>query len=424
MEFFAEITGLLIMAAVSLRATLSAYRFAGQKLQLRRTDRHQFSKLSARVSSILEHDRKEQTLSWTGKRPFQVIARHFENEDESICSFYLVPYDNRPLPSFRPGQFLTLEVPLKNDDQPAIRCYSISSEPTEKRFYRITVRRIGSPGRERLGVKPGVVSNWLHDRIDRGNVLNIHAPSGTFHLSRTSTRPMVLIAGGVGITPMMSMLTWLTSVRSKRQVWLFYGVRNRADHAFRNNLKLLSEKNPNIRIVTFYSRATASCQRNRDFNIDGHVTVDVIRSILKNNKAFEFYVCGPASMMKTVTRDLTAWGVPGEDIKFEAFGPASVPELEAPKQSAAMVGETPAQIQFAKSKKTVPWTPGTKSLLDLAEASGINPRFGCRSGNCGTCMSKLRQGEVEYVRQPQTQIDEGSCLICISRPKGDVVIDL
>ena len=411
------------MTAVSLRGVLSAYELAERRLAAVRTDRHQIKVLAARVHLRLDSERERQSRTWSGIRKFQVAERKYENVSGSICSFYLVPADNKPIPAFRPGQFLTFELPLNGQTQPAIRCYSISSSPTEGRFYRITVKRIGAPENARGLAPPGMISNFFHDRLVRGSLLDVRAPNGSFFLNQNSERPIVLIAGGVGFTPLISMLNWLIATNARREIWLFYGVRNRAEHAMYDDLKVIANTRANVRIVTFYSQPSDTCREGTDYDVAGHVSVDVIKRVLRSGN-YEFYVCGPSSMMETINRDLQIWGVPPGDIKFEAFGPAALANYES-DESAATVGRTkPSQVHFSRSKKTVRWTPSTKSLLELAEANGIKARFGCRAGNCGTCSSGLQRGQISYIRQPGVELTSGKCLVCIARPQGDVVIDL
>ena len=423
MEFFAEITGFLILTAVSLRGALSAYGVAERRIAAVRTEQRQIKVLSARVDRRLDSEHERQRLTWSGTRKFQIVGRQYENATGSICSFYLVPGDNQPVPVFRPGQFLSFEVPLNGQMQPAIRCYSISSSPNERRFYRITVKRVGAPDCAPASVPPGMISNFFHDRLAPGSVLDVYAPSGSFSLNQNSERPIVLVAGCVGITPLISMLSWLVATHAKREIWLFYGVRNRAEHAMYDALKLLAKTCANFRTVTFYSRPSDTCREGVDYDVEGYVSVDVMKQVLKSSN-YEFYVCGPSSMMETITRDLYACGVGNDDIKLEAFGAAPLANSE-PGETAATAGHAkPHRVHFSRSNKTVRWTPSTKSLLELAEASGIKARFGCRSGNCGTCSSGIQDGKISYIRQPGVEPASGSCLICIARPQGDVVIDL
>jgi len=423
MEFFVEITGLIIMTAVSLRAAMSTYWLAERRVKAVITEKRHLKVLTGQVHVRLESERQRQSQTWSGTKKFQVIERQNENASGTICSFYIAPCDGQPLPAFRPGQFLTFEFPLKNDLQPAIRCYSISSSPAERRFYRITVKRVGAPEHASTATPPGMISNFLHDRVDVGNILDVRAPSGSFFLDQNSERPIVLIAGGVGFTPLISMLSWLIATNAKRHIWLFYGVRDRSEHAMYQDMKELAKIHANLHTVTFYSRPTDACRKGIDYDAAGHVSVDVLKQVLTPSR-YEFYVCGPSPMMETITRDLQIWGVPHEDIKCEAFGTYPITTSDAGDGTISTGDTKPQKIHFSRSKKTVLWTPSTKSLLELAEANDIKPRFGCRAGNCGTCASRIENGQVSYIRQPGTEPASGSCLICIARPNGDVVIDL
>ena len=127
-------------------------------------------------------------------------------------------------------------------------------------------------------------------------------------------------------------------------------------------------------------------------------------------------------MMNTVVSDLAAWGVPEKNIHFEAFGPASVtrPGGEEAKASVAAEGVV---VEFAKSGEKVVWSADAGSLLDFAEENGIVMDYGCRAGNCGTCVTAIKSGEVAYLSEPGSPLDEGSCLICVAVPKTDLVLD-
>lgn len=421
MDTLAEITGLTLLAAMLFRAALSAFWMAERQFVAVRAEHKEFKTLSARVSRKLSSERERQRNTWSGSRPFRIIERRYENASGSICSFYLAPCDNKPIPSFRPGQFLTFELPGSPHQQPIVRCYSLSNSPTEKRFYRITVKRISAP--HQVSAPDGVVSTFLHDHCAPGSMLNVSAPAGSFCVNQSSTRPVVLIGGGVGLTPLMSMIDWLIASKSNREIIFFYGVRNRNEHAMYDYLKRLERTNPNFHTVIFYSQPTAECRRGVDYDLDGHVTVDVISKLLQGSD-YEFYICGPTPMIETVSLDLQVWGVPNDDIKFESFSPASLGNSGAAPDQFTGKDITPLHVKFARSKRTVRWTPGTKSLLELAEANGLKPRFGCRAGNCGSCAVSLKDGDIGYSREPNVALEPGRCLICISRPTSDVTLDL
>lgn len=149
--------------------------------------------------------------AWIGWREFRVARREFEDAARTQCSFYLEPVDGAPLPPFKPGQFLTfsIDLPATGSGTAArtiTRCYSLSDRPDPAR-YRITVKRVPAPA-EPPEAEPGLSSNHFHDRVQVGDVLRVKAPAGHFFIDPDPALPAVLVAGGIGITPMMSMLRW------------------------------------------------------------------------------------------------------------------------------------------------------------------------------------------------------------------------
>ncbi|GBF27140.1 flavohemoprotein [bacterium MnTg02] len=430
----AEVGGLLLIAAVSVRAAISIYSIAGRRAHANRQDREYiqlFEFLSSSILKKFEAEREKPELSWTGKRKFRVVRRQYEDYNNDICSFFLAPYDHRPLPPYRPGQFLTFELPIAGQPQPVVRCYSLSDSPTvNQQYYRISIKRLAPPPHAPPGTPPGLSSNYFHDNLREGDIVEVLAPSGEFCIDQQSERPVVLIAGGVGLTPLISMLNALAASRSKREIWFFYGVRNRGDHAMYDHLQRVRRQNPNVRTVIFYGDPTSKCRKGIDYDVEGFVSVELIKSLLKARN-YKFYVCGPPPMMELVTTGLEEWGVPADDIMFEAFGPASLKKTakleDAAGESDDAGRQEPAKIfkvVFARSKKTVQWTKSMGTLLDLAEANGVKARCGCRAGNCGTCVTPLRQGEVDYVHKPGKDPEPGYCLPCIALPKSDLVIDI
>lgn len=270
--------------------------------------------------------------AWSGWRDFRVARRQFEDSANSQCSFHLQPVDGGALPAFSPGQFLTFTVPIgdgasSNADsgeratRSVTRCYSLSDRP-DPAGYRITVKRLlPPPGQPEL--PPGVMSNHLHDRVQVGDVLKVKAPAGNFFIDTDASVPVVFIAGGIGITPMMSMLRWCVTQQPQRVVHLFYGVRNSTDHAFKQSLQALAESHPAFELNVVYSRPGPEDVQGHDFQHVGHIDVALLRRSLPHGR-HQFYVCGPPPMMQSLVPALRAWGVNEADIHFEAFGPATV----------------------------------------------------------------------------------------------------
>ena len=360
--------------------------------------------------------------AWQGFRSFRVERKVFEDALQSVCSFHLVPEDGKPLPDFLPGQFLTFrfDVPgAAGSIEQVVRCYSLSDAPRPE-AYRISVKRELPPAGS--GLPPGRSSGFLHDHVEVGSRLQVRAPSGHFHIDR-SDAPVVLIGGGIGITPMLSMANWCLSDQPGREVWLFYGVRNSREMIMKPALEGLAAAHPNFRLRVCFSDALPEDVAVRDYQHRSRVDVNVLRMQLPL-KAYQFYICGPNPMMESLVPALEDWGVPDARIHFEAFGPASVKRRTTTTAAGAAAGnETGIMINFAKSGKQLLWQPASGSLLEFAEANGIAVNSGCRAGGCGSCQTTIQSGEVAYRQVPDFDPEPGSCLLCVCSPKTSVTLE-
>ncbi|MGI9414831.1 MAG: 2Fe-2S iron-sulfur cluster-binding protein [Hyphomicrobiales bacterium] len=419
---------MLILLAASLQVAIGIYSFATRSLSTARLEREhleEFEVQAATVARRVDAIRGIREPAWNGKRTFRIAQCTYEDKNRDVCSYYLVPDDGKPIAPFRPGQFLTFELPVPGEEHPVVRCYSLSDSPTEKQHYRVSIKRLKPPLKAPPGTPPGVASCFFHYRLWKGETVEAYAPAGDFYLDTASNRPVVLVAGGIGLTPMISMLNWLVTSQPDREVWLFYGVRNRNEHAMYDHLERIRYDHPNVHMVIAYSQPTKTCQLGVDYSVEGHINTDLIKYVLEP-AGHEFYVCGPSAMMDQVTGELEDEGVPPEDIRFEAFGPATVSRKAAEPEDTD-TGENAAAsftIEFLRSKKTVQWTPGTTSLLELAEANGVKARCGCRAGNCGTCAIAVKRGTVGHIRPPGKDLEGDTCLPCIAQPKSDLALDI
>lgn len=345
---------------------------------------------------------------WNGNRKFSVSA--VVDECDHVRSFYLKPHDGKRLPAFKPGQFLTFNIPQPDSESRVNRCYSLSNRPGGD-TYRVTIKK----------VENGLVSNWFHEQVDQGIILDVKAPAGGFFLDTDKSSPVVLIAGGIGITPLLSMLLEISASSPHREVWLFYSVRNQSQHILRAAIEEASLPLNRINRFICYSQPTAKCVQGKHFDIEGRVTLDLIKKQLPSNN-FDFYLCGPSAMMIDLVEGLKGWGVPDKDIHREAFGPASVSQAAAP-----LTRESELKVEFSRSGKTFEWSGGNDetSILKIACKNHIKTidATGCHAGNCGTCQTAIKSGEVEYVSEPGCQVESGSFLPCIAIPKGDLKID-
>lgn len=395
-----------------------AYRRQARLAQLHEEERALLRARLERVNIGLPTAEAQKAEAWSGWRKFRVDGKVLEAE--SVCSFYLAPHDGRPLPSYLPGQYLTfrLKIPEAARVQKVTRCYSLSDSPNPE-YYRVTIKRIGPPP-NKPDAPSGLSSSHFHDRIQVGDILDVKAPAGHFHLDVEHHGPVVMIGGGVGVTPVLSMLNFLATAPGNREAWFFYGIRNGREHVMKEHLRELASQHANLHLVVCYSDPLPEDRKAEDYDHAERVSVELFKKVLGVNN-FDFYICGPPPMMESLTRDLGEWGVPEESIHFEAFGPASV------KKVAQLPATLPAagggyEVTFTRTGRKAVWS-GSGSLLELAEANGVRIDSGCRAGSCGTCVTAVRDGEVHYLRKADAEIEKGSCLACISVPKGPLSLD-
>jgi len=371
--------------------------------------------------AILREKRRklaQEPLPWNGFRKF-VVSRKVA-ETALVSSFYLTPHDAKPLPAFKPGQYLTFRLPGSRQGGQLIRCYSLSDHP-QQQHYRVTIKRAGvSTG---AGAPPaGLCSGIFHDQVREGDILDLRAPLGNFTLEPADPEPVVLIGCGIGITPVFSMLATLAHQKSRRTVWFFHGLRNRSEHLFKSEFAAFARENPQLNLRICYSQPGADDRLGEDYHIAGRVTLEVLQRELPSNN-FRFYYCGPGAMMEELTTGLKQWGVPDTHLHFEAFGPLSVKRVSHATVSAESPSATRPLVTFRKSGTAVPWDGAHATLLDLAEHIGIAIASGCRAGNCGTCVLAMQSGEVTYIQPPGSPPEARTCLTCIAQPKGNVVLD-
>jgi hypothetical protein len=347
--------------------------------------------------------------AWSGWREFVLEKRVAESA--TITSFYLRPEDGRSLQTFLPGQFLTIQLQILGQPRPAIRTYTLSDAPNGG-YFRLSIKR-----ELRAGQTAGLASNWLHDHFKPGDRLLAKAPTGQFYLDVKGIRPVVLISAGVGITPMICMLNALTASRVKRPVFFFHGARNRHEHAFASHVRSLTATHENIRIHFAYSRPSEEDRLGEDYDSQGRIGIQTVQTLVPNPYG-DFFLCGPTAFMKELYEDLVQWGVEIERIHFEFFGPSAV----IGGNENVSTTEKP-QIQFYPDSDPITWD-GRSTLLDIALSNGLRPKYGCRSGVCGTCACKLLRGKISYLQAPTASAPKGTILLCSARPESDVTVDL
>ncbi len=237
---------------------------------------------------------------WRGARRFRVAEKISESVE--VTSFYLEPVDGEPVAGFTPGQYLGVRLFI--DGQEARRNYSLSAAPNG-RSYRISVKR--EPG--------GLVSNFLHDKLNQGDTLDVFPPAGAFVL-KDGTNPLVLISGGVGITPTLAMAE-ASLAQGKREVIFLHYARNKAVHAFEKTLKDWASRHAQFRHFVVYEHG-----EQEQAHALGRPAVEHLQSLLPPDLNCEVYFLGPKSLMAAIKRFLTTLGVPAERYQYEFFGPA------------------------------------------------------------------------------------------------------
>jgi uncharacterized protein len=416
---FAEIVGAVVLGGVLLQAAAGAGGALPRRVFEARRQRAALGLFRARVAADLAAIRRaqeERDAAWDGYRKFRIDRKVMEADD--ICSFYFVAHDQMALPHFRPGQYLTFQLRIPDQPQPVIRCYSLSDSPDKPGYYRCTIKRIAPP-RDMPDAAPGLASSFFHSS-NEGDLIDVRAPSGNFYLDVNSPRPVVLIAGGIGVTPVLSMLNTICDANIPRETWFFYGLRNRREHAMYEHLQRIAAEHDNVNLVVCYSDPTENCVQGKDYDVKGWVSVDLFKRVLPSNN-YEFYICGPPAMMQSVTQGLRDWGVPEADVHFEAFGPATV-KRRAPATAEA-APEATIKISLSRTRRQIDWRPADGSILEAAEKLGIAMSSGCRAGNCGTCETAVREGSVKYLIETGFKPNERSCLPCVAVPECDLVLD-
>jgi uncharacterized protein len=356
------------------------------------------------------------TGTWTEFRKFRVSK--IQKESENTTSIYLQPVVPFPLPAFQPGQYLTIRVQIPGSPIPVTRCYTLSDAPG-KPGYRISVKKKNP---DPSGRTHGLASHFINEKMTEGSTIDVRPPSGSFCLTAGET-PLVLLAAGIGITPMMSMLNHVAASASSRQILLVYGVRNGKELVFANELSQLQQTRSNIHVIRCFSQPLATDKPNADYQVHGRISVSLLQRVLPAPD-FDFLMCGPSLFMETLYRDLRKWGVPDSRIHFESFGPAS-PRRDGSGASVATAARAGgnATVQLNRSGKQLAWASSSMTLLELLEMSGVATESGCRSGNCGTCACRITEGVVRYDSPPEA-CPPGHVLPCVALPDGPIGIEL
>lgn len=332
---------------------------------------------------------------WRKMRVTRIVA-----ESKTIRSLYLTPSDGGAAPRHEAGQHLPVRIALPGGGALA-RAYTLSAAPSDDAL-RISVRAQGPASRR------------LHD-FEVGDEIEALAPAGRFTIDARERRPAVMLAAGVGVTPMVAMLRHLVfeglRTRRTRPAILFYAARSRAERAFDAELARLEEVSGGAIHVVRLLTDIAGAEHGRDYDIEGRLDLDAVAARVAVDQC-DVYLCGPAGFMAELGAGLRALGLPDARIHAETFG-AAAPGHAEPQEAQA---DAPVAVTFAPSGRQARWTPGSGSLLELAEASGLTPPYSCRAGSCGSCRARVVEGAVTYPQAPAAPLGPGEALLCVGTP--------
>jgi nitric oxide dioxygenase len=243
---------------------------------------------------------------WRGQRDFIVVDKN--QESSLITSFVFEPIDQKPVAHFEAGQYIGIYIKDSQFENQEIRQYSLSNAPNG-RSYRISVKR----------EQEGKVSNFLHQKLNVGDTVQLVPPSGDFYLKNTSKKPVVLLSAGVGLTPMLCMLEQLSASDSRQVNWL-HATQNGSSHAFKHRISTLAADNSHITSRVWYEQPLNSDEQGQDFDVAGRMNL----AELALPQDAEYYFCGPIGFMKSIASQLQAKGIDESQLHYEVFGPHKI----------------------------------------------------------------------------------------------------
>ena len=357
---------------------------------------------------------------WKGKLRVAAIYK----ETPGVKTFRLQDVDGGMVPfGFLPGQFLTYSAEI--DGRTVKRSYTIASSAAQTAYVETTIKREDD----------GVFSDHMHDSVKEGDLLDVMAPSGAFTFTGVEADSVVLIGGGVGITPLMAAIRYLWDIAWPGQIYLIYGAQSTEQFIFRDELEYLQRRMNNLHVAASMARAAGTSW----MGSEGQITADFLTRAVPELTKRRVHLCGPPGMMETIRKTLVGLRVPPEQIKTEAFGPArgAVPppatratqrqaaDNGASQDDIAVIGPAAASIRFATSGKVAPLPPD-KSVLEVAESVDVPIDYSCRAGICGVCKTHLLEGSVTMeVQDALTEDDKakGIILACQAKSIGHLVVE-
>lgn len=373
-----------------------------------------------------------QEQDWTSE-DLTVRCCRIVDETPDIKSFYFLA-DPPILFNYKPGQFVNLEVEI--DGKPVLRSYSISTSPTRPYYLALTVKRVSHPS-DRPDLPAGLVSNWLHDYLQVGDCVKlIGGATGQFTCLPELHPKLLLISGGSGIAPMMSMARWIHDAIVDCDVVFLYSAQTPEDIPFRAELETMAAQMPNFHLAVTITRPNS---RSSWMGLTGRISKSMLHLVVPDLLERFVYVCGSEPFTQNIKGILETINFPMKNYREESFGGhflnAGANKNGARHNSERDLERVPsihshtdnhATVYFSQSDREIAIDANT-SILELAEQVGVNIRSHCRMGACGACKVFTCKGKVRYDMQPaslsQADQEAGYALACIACPVEDLVVE-
>lgn len=344
--------------------------------------------------------------SWSGTL---LVSKIFD-ETPKVKTFRLTDPAGGKLPfNYLPGQFVTVTV--VPNGVPVKRSYTIASSPTKRDYCEITVKH----------EEHGTVSHYLNNQVHEGELLQLTGPSGKFTFTEQEAESVVLIAGGVGVTPLMSVVRYLTDRSWKGEIFFFFACWSEKDIIFREEIEYLQKRYPNLRVWIILEVPPEDSENSY---LAGRITKEILAERVPEIASRRVHICGPMPMIDAVKQMLDELEVPKENVRTEIFT-AKQPAPRTAPLAPEEAGNS-AVVNFVRSKKTAVLPPD-KTILEASEDVGVNIEYSCRAGICGLCKTKRLSGAVKMeVDDALTDDDKAQNVVLACQAKAtteDISVD-
>ncbi|HFY9913538.1 TPA: molybdopterin dinucleotide binding domain-containing protein [Klebsiella pneumoniae] len=349
---------------------------------------------------------------WEGRKTFKVIE--LKKEADNVTTVTFQSNSEGYLPDYEPGQHITVSCcPMSDSEEIVTRAYSLTGPAFvhDRKTYSISVRHQKATDEKGEYVE-GIMSSYINTHLQIGKDVELTPPGENFIVPLNAVQPVVIFAGGIGITPFISYLESINPQAEGPEIWLFYANQNSRLHAFKKRIAELNASIDRLKVINIYNQPLDCDIPGLDYDRAGYVGAGDVEAYLIENNA-RYYMCGPQPMMDAISRGLQERGVPAFAIFYEIF------------RSPTKINNDPSlrhKVIFAKSGREEIWTTDKGTLLNFGEKLGIKMPSGCRVGQCESCSTKVIAGNVQHLNGVEPS-DEGACLTCQCIPAGDITID-